>query len=570
MKFWIHQKLFGGFVVIILIFTGNCLLGLYYVHVLVGTTKLIQEHPMVVYRSSQDIEVLCVAIQRNMYRISYSRDTIEVKNLIQEIRAKEYQVWKLFSLMQKQILGTQGKVLALNTHIHFLQWKGIRNDVISLARNKKYEKAQIINVTAGDSIVRQLQSELDRIADYATNRVKLFTEQSVQLGTNARLIGIISIILSILIGLFISLYLSLSITKRLRMISDATTKMAKGELKQTIEIKGDDELTQVADNFNIMASDIAGMYEDMEKKVIERTSELKEANDELLKMKSALEIKVNERTKDLEEKISELNRSQLAMLYMIEDMNETSRQLKATQEELIRKERFAILGEFSGNISHELRNPLGVIDSSIYYLQMRLTDKDEKVHQHLDRISSSVKGATTIIENLLNLTRMNNPILIRYNLTSLLNDCIETCIIPDTVKVIKEFSEKEILIKAEKEQMRMAIDNLIKNAVSAMNEIGTLTIMTSTTENMEAEISFLDTGTGINPDHLNQVFLPLFTTKAKGIGLGLSITKMIVENHKGKISVTAEPGKGAKFIIRIPIFTKGSTESSIKKSIQDN
>jgi signal transduction histidine kinase len=341
--------------------------------------------------------------------------------------------------------------------------------------------------------------------------------------------------------------------------------MAKGELKQTIEIKGDDELTQVADNFNIMASDIAGMYEDMEKKVIERTSELKEANDELLKMKSALEIKVNERTKDLEEKISELNRSQLAMLYMIEDMNETSRQLKATQEELIRKERFAILGQFSGNISHELRNPLGVIDSSIYYLQMRLTDKDEKVHQHLDRISSSVKGATTIIENLLNLTRMNNPILIRYNLTTLLTDCIETCIIPDTVKVIKEFSEKEILIKAEKEQMRMAIDNLIKNAVSAMNGNGTLTIMTSTTENMEAEISFLDTGTGINPDHLNQVFLPLFTTKAKGIGLGLSITKMIVENHKGKISVAAEPGIGAKFIIRIPIYSKGLTESSLKK-----
>ena len=569
MKFWIHQKLFGGFVVIILIFTGNCLLGLYYVQVLVGTTNLIGEHPMVVYRASQDIEVLCVAIQHDVYRISYSRDTSEVKNLMLEINAKEYQALKLFSLMQRQILGDKGKSLALTTSVHFLKWKSIRDNTINFARNRKYEQAQINNVKIGDPVVRHIQSELDLVADYATNKAKLFTENAVHLGTNAKLIGIISIIISILIGLFISLYLSISITRRLRMISDATTKMAKGDLKQTIAIRGDDELTQVADNFNIMASDIAGMYEDMERKVKERTSELKEANEELLRMKSALEIKVIERTKDLEEKISELNRSQLAMLYMIEDMNETSRQLKATQEELIRKERFAILGQFSGNISHELRNPLGVIDSSIYYLQMRLNEKDEKIRQHLDRISHSVKGATTIIENLLNLTRMNNPILLRYNLTSLLTDCLETCTVPDTVQVITDFSEKEILVKAEKEQMRMAIDNLVKNAVSAMNESGTLTVATRVTENMEAEVSFLDTGTGIEPNHLSQVFLPLFTTKAKGIGLGLSITKMIIENHKGKISVSAEPGKGAKFIIRIPIYSAGSTEFSIKKNEHD-
>jgi signal transduction histidine kinase len=521
---------------------------------------------MTVYRASQDIEVLCLDIQQDVYRMSYSRDTSEVKNLILGINAKEIQALKLFSLMQRQILGDQGKGLALNTNKHFLKWMSILDNTINLARNRKYEQVQINNATIGDSVVRHIQKELDQVAAYATHKAKLYTENAVHLGMNARLIGIISIILSILIGLFISLYLSLSITRRLRMISDATTKMAKGDLKQAIEIKGDDELTQVADNFNIMASDIAGMYEDIERKVKERTSELKEANEELLRMKSALEIKVIERTKDLEEKISELNRSQLAMLYMIEDMNETSRQLKATQEELIRKERFAILGQFSGNISHELRNPLGVIDSSIYYLQMRLKEKDEKIQQHLDRISHSVKGATTIIENLLNLTRMNNPILLRYNLTSLLTNCIETCTVPDTVKVITDFSEKEILVKAEKEQMRMAIDNLVKNAVSAMNGNGSLTVATRVTENMEAEVSFLDTGTGIDPDHLNQVFLPLFTTKAKGIGLGLSITKMIIENHKGKISVSAELGKGAKFIIRLPIYSTGSIESSIKKT----
>jgi signal transduction histidine kinase len=336
--------------------------------------------------------------------------------------------------------------------------------------------------------------------------------------------------------------------------------MAKGNIKQALEIKGHDELTQVAGNFNVMASELAGMYEELENKVRVRSRELNEANEELRRMKNDLEIKVNQRTEDLEVKIGELNRSQQAMLYMIEDMNETSRKLKATQEELIRKERLAILGQFSGNISHELRNPLGVIDSSIYYLQMRLNEKDEKVHQHLDRISLSVKNATTIIENLLNLTRMVKPVLTRYNLTTLVTDSLKTCKIPDTVKVVEVYPDMEVRVKAEKEQIRMVINNLVKNAVAAMNGNGTLTIMIRKTEDADAEMTFIDTGTGINPNHLKQVFLPLFSTKAKGIGLGLSITKMIVENHGGKISVDAGSRKGAKFTIRLPLIREELTE----------
>jgi signal transduction histidine kinase len=195
---------------------------------------------------------------------------------------------------------------------------------------------------------------------------------------------------------------------------------------------------------------------------------------------------------------------------------------------------------------------------------MRLNEKDEKVHQHLDRISQSVKTATIIIENLLNLTRMNKPTFTRYKLTILLADCMKACKIPDEVKVVEDFQETEIMIKAEKEQIRMAIDNLVKNAVAAMNGKGTLTIMIRKTEEAMAEISFIDTGPGIHPDHLKQVFLPLFSTKAKGIGLGLSITKMIIENHGGKITADTEPGKGARFTIRLPMIREILTESSVK------
>lgn len=560
MKFGIRQKLFSGFVVIILMFTGTCFVGFFYLQLVVDSLERNLAHPMVVNSASQDIEVLVVSMQRSMYGISLSRDQIDINRQLSEIRKKEDRALGLLSIVQTQMLGNEGKTLALSTRINFYRWRPIRNKAIALAMNGKYDQAQAINNIEGDSYVRFLQDELDNLGDYATKKAKLFTEESIRLARNANIIGLITIILSILISIFISFYLSLSITRRLRSISIATTLMAKGEIKQALEIKGHDELTLVAGNFNAMASDLAGMYDDLENKVKERTHELKEANEELQRVKSDLEGKVKERTKDLEEKISELNKGQLAMLYMIEDINETSRQLKTTQKELIRTERLAILGQFSGNISHELRNPLGVIDSSIYYLQMRLNEKDEKVHEHLDRISQSVKTATTIIENLLNLTRMNKPILTRYNLINLMTDCLRTCKIPDEVKVVEDFPETEILVKAEKEQIRMAINNLVKNAVAAMNSKGTLTIMIRKDGEAEAEISFMDTGAGINPDHITQVFLPLFSTKAKGIGLGLSITKMIVENHGGKISVEAEPEKGAKFCIRLPLIREESAD----------
>lgn len=542
----------SGFSAIILIFTIVCIVEIYFIQDVVSSLGRTLAHPMVVSRASQDAEVLVLSIQQKLYNFTFPSDQTYINRQVNDIRKDDTQILRLISLIQRQILGDKGKSLAVKARMNYTRWEVIFNKAISLAIDGKYDQVQKIYQNEGNSQVRLLQFELDQIGDYATNRAILFTEASIQSATNAKTTGIVIIGLSILISLIVSFSLSLYMIKRLKAISTATTLMAKGNIKQKLEITGNDELSQVASNFNYMANELGSLYEDLEKKVKDRTYELNEANEELHRVKSDLEGKVIERTKDLENNINELNRSQLAMLYMIEDMNETSRQLKAAQQELIRKERLAILGEFSGNISHELRNPLGVIDSSIYYLQMRLDEKDEKVRQHLDRIGQSVRTATSIIENLLNLTRLNKPILKKHAIRILVSDCLDDCQIPDTVKIVKSFPDKELFIMAEKDQIRMAIDNLVKNAVSAMNGNGTLKIIIHRTENGEVEISFSDTGDGISPDHIEQIFLPLFTTKAKGIGLGLSITKMIVENHGGRIYVDSKPEMGAKFSIQLP------------------
>ncbi|MEE9566574.1 MAG: ATP-binding protein [Desulfobacteria bacterium] len=105
-------------------------------------------------------------------------------------------------------------------------------------------------------------------------------------------------------------------------------------------------------------------------------------------------------------------------------------------------------------------------------------------------------------------------------------------------------------------QVHMALKNMFTNAVEAIDSKGTLTVKIERTKDGQAEISFKDTGQGIVSGNLEKIFQPLFSTKAQGIGFGLSISKIIIENHGGSIKVESEPGKGTKFIIRLPLHNK--------------
>ncbi len=229
-------------------------------------------------------------------------------------------------------------------------------------------------------------------------------------------------------------------------------------------------------------------------------------------------------------------------------------QLRQMQEKLLTSERLATLGQFSGSISHELRNPLGVIDSSVYYLKTTLKDADKKTWEHLDRIRSSVGSATAIIESLLSLTQMKEPQLRRLDLIAITSAAIASAEMPTTVNVIQDFPEEEVLVNADAEQFNMAFKNIVNNAVEAMDGRGTLTATVHTTADGRAEVSLADTGPGIAAENLNRVFQPLFSTKAKGIGFGLSIARLVIDRHGGTIAAKSEPGKGANIIIRLPLY----------------
>lgn len=237
----------------------------------------------------------------------------------------------------------------------------------------------------------------------------------------------------------------------------------------------------------------------------------------------------------------------------LEEMaEERTKELHKVQEELILKERLAVIGHFAGSISHELRNPLAVIDSSVYLLKMKLSHTDEKISRHLEFISRNVNKSTSIIQSLLNLSRMEKPKAEKTDLTDLVSETLRSAKIPAAVKVGLNLPDRSPLITVEAEQIRMALKNIIKNAVQAMNGKGKLTISAQYAKSGRIELTVSDTGPGIAYEHIEKVFEPLFSTKTHGIGFGLSITKMIVENHGGTVRAESEPGSGAVFVLNLP------------------
>jgi signal transduction histidine kinase len=229
-------------------------------------------------------------------------------------------------------------------------------------------------------------------------------------------------------------------------------------------------------------------------------------------------------------------------------------EIRDQMSELKEKERLAAIGELSGNISHEMKNSLGVIDSSVYYLKMRLKSEDAKVQTHLERIKSAVITSDGIIKSLADLTRTTALNLERFNLIDIMAGSIKTADPPETVKVIETYAKEEIEIDGDPEALGMAFRNIIDNAIRSMDGKGRISVAVKRFDEHAVAISFADTGPGISRENLGKIFQPLFTTRAKGMGFGLSMTKMIVEKHHGAIQVKSEEGKGATFTVRLPII----------------
>ena len=215
-------------------------------------------------------------------------------------------------------------------------------------------------------------------------------------------------------------------------------------------------------------------------------------------------------------------------------------------------ERFAALGKMTGGIAHEMRNPLNVIKTSVYFLQNARKATPEKTAEHLRRIEKQVEVADSVISALSSFAKQPTPSQQTFSLGNCVRRAVEDAVLPAFIQVEVTAPEDLPLASGDEEQIRIVLANLIHNARDAMPNGGRITISLAHSDGqLMCDVS--DTGPGIPPDILHQVMEPFFTTKARGIGLGLAISRSIVDRHRGRLSVTSTQGKGATFQMSLPI-----------------
>ncbi|MGC1122638.1 MAG: PAS domain S-box protein [Candidatus Methanofastidiosia archaeon] len=233
------------------------------------------------------------------------------------------------------------------------------------------------------------------------------------------------------------------------------------------------------------------------------------------------------------------------------EVAERTKELRDAQEELIRKGKLAVLGQLAGTVGHELRNPLGVIGNSAYFMRMKLEDADDMVKKHLGIIDINVERATMIIEELLGFSKTRKPRNVHANINTLLKDALTSLRISGSIQVKYDLDENIPQTLLDPEQMRRVFINLITNSVQAMPDGGTLNLKTF--RNKDIHIIIQDTGQGIPQEYIKKIFEPLFTTRARGIGLGLAIAKNIIEDHNGTIAVESKVGEGTFCVVKLPL-----------------
>ena len=238
---------------------------------------------------------------------------------------------------------------------------------------------------------------------------------------------------------------------------------------------------------------------------------------------------------------------------------ERTKELRDAQDKIIRSEKLAAIGKLAASVAHELRNPLGVMKNAAYYLNMLgLTKNSPKLKKNLDIISQEIENSDKIIEDLLEFSRTKKPVFQSESINLIIKEIIDRLRIAPNIELALEFGDNLPNIEVDASQMHQVFYNIAKNALESMEKGGKLKIKTCVRDDF-MEISFSDTGGGISKENIQKIFEPLFSTKKRGTGLGLSVCAMLVERHSGKIDVQSEADKGTTFIVKLP-FREGITK----------
>jgi signal transduction histidine kinase len=311
--------------------------------------------------------------------------------------------------------------------------------------------------------------------------------------------------LVLLAGAILGWIASRRITGPLRQVAQGAELIAGGNYEHRVPVQRSDELGRLAESFNAMADQVAASQHGLEDKVAERTGQL----------------------------------------------TDTLKQLEVAQTALVRREKLAILGQLASGVGHELRNPLGVMTNAVYYLEAIQTGPP-KVREYLEILRNQIRLSEKIVGDLLDFARVRTPALESVVLSELVEAQLGRAAVPGNVRVVREFPADLPTAQVDPIQLGQVVLNLLTNAIQAMEESGGVLTLQGSRSGGSVTLHVVDTGPGMPPDVLAQVFEPLFTTKARGIGLGLAVSRSLAEANAGSIIAASVPGRGATFTLTLP------------------
>jgi len=326
--------------------------------------------------------------------------------------------------------------------------------------------------------------------------------------------------LAVVFIVMLSLAAANYIAQPIRLLRVAAAKLGRGQFEEV------PDMTPTNDEIG----ELTQAFLDMRENLKEKTGDLLQAQQELEKLNRELNKRVEART----------------------------RELKAAQDELINKERLAAIGQMASVVGHEIRNPLAVINNSIYFIKTKLGiapgGTDAKIEKHIKIIESEIRQANGIINEILTYSRTRELKPERVLLNVWLEELLSVYPFPPHISLDKRLDPANPPVDIDTTEMQQAIRNLINNGIEVMPEKGAISVQTRLADDRGSVAIFVgDAGPGIPPDVLEKIFAPFYTTKARGTGLGLAVVRKVVDRHRGTVDVDSVVGQGTVFRITLPV-----------------
>jgi signal transduction histidine kinase len=241
-----------------------------------------------------------------------------------------------------------------------------------------------------------------------------------------------------------------------------------------------------------------------------------------------------------------------------EELETSMSELATAHEQLVRQERLAAIGELASTIGHELRNPLGVLSNAVYLLRNDLGEAPtDAAQRHLATADREISAATVIVADLLEFARQRQPVVDDIDATALVEEILSILPPPTGITVTRE-GAGPVFVPADRDMVRQVLLNIVGNGYQAMPDGGSLAVAVDALDGA-VQIRVKDTGVGISAETRERLFEPFFTTKARGVGLGLAVSRRIIEAHGGEIVVDSEVGRGTEFRIVLPAIAAPRT-----------